>query len=551
MLRKISAFILSLIIMIISLTAIQATYYSDVGTGNWALDAVNYVSDNGYIDSTGTNTYSPNESLTRAVAATMLYRLEGEPNVTLTSEFTDVSAGASYAKAVAWVYSNGLMNGTSTTTFEPNTAIKRQDLTVILYKYAALKGYNTDKTADITGLTGYANISPYALEAMEWAVGIGLINSSSALQPKVAVTRAVGAEFMKKFGIYVEGIVRGRDNFSFDSMDRLYYVTNGKRYISSADYNNLKFYINTYSTDATAAEIDLDNVAELKNKNKDPEFGMALCIILDKLGKVDINGNFGEADDDTMYDMTNQQNNKELTSAINFYDLTQEISGVLGNEITVPVVFTNRVYSQLSNIGVALFKYKYEINSITYECVALAYNLTQNPDGSYTADVYLPCINDLYDTKLHISSGRDNMEVHFDDIGYDTVTEVQLFNAQSTTDVSDAFAIFDKYDIDSYYNNMANTAAASTMSIEDETEAQSTPISKLIVDLNCDFTITNAEGEYISYIDGELSGNMEILSSKIFAADTPSNTKMIFTTYESESFSLSSTCADSELIRVY
>lgn len=543
--KKIVVVLLAFLLSVVCVISATAQYFTDISKGNWALDAVNFVSDNGYIDSTGTNTYSPNASLTRAVAATMLYRLEGEPNVTLTSQFTDVSAGASYAKAVAWVYSNGLMNGTSTTTFEPNTAIKRQDLTVILYKYAALKGYNTDKTADITGLTGYANISPYALEAMEWAVGIGLINSSSALQPKVAVTRAVGAEFMKKFGIYVEGIVNGRDNFSFDSMATLYHATNGKRYISSADYNNLKFYINTYSPNA---ETDLDNVATLKNQNKDPEFGMAVCMILDKLGKADINGNFGDADDDTMYDMTNQQNNKVLTSAINFYDLTQEISGVMKPETTIASEYTIDIYNQLSGLGIALFNYRHSIGE---PFAAVAYNLTRNSDGSFVADLYLPCMNFFGEAKLHISANKNSMGVYYNGVESDILVSVEVFNSQSTTNISDAFAIFDKYDIDSYYNNMANTATASTMSIEEETEAQITPISKLIVDLNCDFTITNAEGEYISYIDGELSGDMEILSSKVLAADTPSNTKMIFTTYESESFSLSSTCADCELIRVY
>lgn len=546
--KKITKSVLALLIITVCVISATAQYFSDVSNSNWALDAVNFVADNGYIDSTGVNTYSPNASLTRAIAATMLYRLEGEPNVELTSQFTDVSANASYAKAVSWAFSNGLMNGTSVTTFDPNTGIKRQDLTLVLYKYAALKGYNTDKSADISGLTGYANVSPYALEAMEWAVGTGLISSTGALAPKTVVTRAVGAEFMKKFGIYVEGIVRGRDNFSFDSMDRLYHQTSGTRYISSADYSNLKFYINTYSDEAAT---DLTAVRELKNQSFNPEFGMAVCVILDKLGKVDINGNFGDTTADTMYKLTNQQNDQDLTSAINFYDLTQAISGVLNNEITIPVVFTTKVFSQLNNLGVALFKYKYVINSNTYECVAVAYNLIQNTDGSYIADLYLPCINDLYDTKLHISASIDNMEVHFDDIGYDTVTAVTLFNAQSTTNVSDAFAVFDKYDIDSYYNNMANTANASNMSIEEESIIQSMPVSKFVVDLNCNFTITNAEGESISYNAGELTGDMEIISSKVIAADTPDNAKMIFTTYESESFSISGADINCELIQLY
>ena len=78
-----------------------------------------------------------------------------------------------------------------------------------------------------------------------------------------------------------------------------------------------------------------------------------------------------------MKELTNQQNDQDLTSAINFYDLTQAISGVLKNEITIPVLFTNKVFSQLNNLGVALFKYKYVINSNTYECVAVAYNLIQ------------------------------------------------------------------------------------------------------------------------------------------------------------------------------
>lgn len=98
----------------------SAKYFSDVSIGHWARESINYVADNGFIDPVTSSTFDPDGTFTRADVAKMLYRFEGSPSVSVTSQFTDVSSSASYAKAVSWMYSKGIMTGITSTTFEVN-----------------------------------------------------------------------------------------------------------------------------------------------------------------------------------------------------------------------------------------------------------------------------------------------------------------------------------------------------------------------------------------------------------------------------------------------
>ena len=132
---------------------------------------------------------------------TILYRLEGSPAVTGTSAFVDVPAGQWYTDAVNWAAANQIVKGTSATTFAPNDSITREQMAAILYRYAQYKGYDVTASADLSAYTDAAIISSYAVSAMQWAVGEGLINgiTDTTLVPGGSATRAQVAAILMRF----------------------------------------------------------------------------------------------------------------------------------------------------------------------------------------------------------------------------------------------------------------------------------------------------------------------------------------------------------------
>ena len=119
--------------------AVKANF-ADVAADAWYADAVQYVYENGMMSGTSETTFSPDLTTTRGMIVTILYRLENEPTVTGTTAFTDVAADQYYANAVAWAAQNGIVSGIDATTFAPNNAITREQMAAILYRYAQFKG---------------------------------------------------------------------------------------------------------------------------------------------------------------------------------------------------------------------------------------------------------------------------------------------------------------------------------------------------------------------------------------------------------------------------
>ena len=175
--------------------------FVDVADSDWYADAVQYVFANGLMAGTSDTTFSPNATTTRAMIVTILYRLEGTPAVTGTTAFTDVAAGQYYADAVAWAAQNGIVSGTSATTFSPDGVITREQMAAILYRYAQHKGYDVTAKADLSMFTDAAQVSTYATDAMAWANASGLISGTSAttLSPAGSATRAQVATILMRF----------------------------------------------------------------------------------------------------------------------------------------------------------------------------------------------------------------------------------------------------------------------------------------------------------------------------------------------------------------
>lgn len=183
--------------------------FADVAEGAWYYDCVRYVMENGLFDTTGTNTFSPEAPMTRAMLATALYRLAGEPKAEgiAGTPFTDVDPSAGYADAVAWAYENGVVNGTGDgTIFSPNNTITRQEIVTMFHRYAAnvAKADMTPSDA-LAAFTDTGSVADWALEQMRWAVAAGLITGTgdgTTLSPFSTTTRCESAALVLRLADY-------------------------------------------------------------------------------------------------------------------------------------------------------------------------------------------------------------------------------------------------------------------------------------------------------------------------------------------------------------
>ena len=176
--------------------------FTDAKPDAWYHDGVHWALVEDVMKGTSDTTFEPNGSATRAMVVTMLWRLEGEPAASGTSSFTDVSSGAWYEQAVNWASENGVVKGTSETTFSPSASVTREQLAAILYRYAQSKGEGfTGAWAFPLNFPDAASVSEYANEAMCWMTMKGIITGmgDGTLAPQDNATRAQIATMFMRF----------------------------------------------------------------------------------------------------------------------------------------------------------------------------------------------------------------------------------------------------------------------------------------------------------------------------------------------------------------
>ena len=188
--------------------------FTDVPDNVWYTDYVLLMAETGIIKGMTETTFEPETNLTRAQMVTMLYRLVGEPSVSdYTEPFTDVPEGLWYTDAVIFAYNTGIVKGVTETTFEPDTKITREQLVTILYRLAQAAGVDVS-IGEETNILSYPDaekVSPYAVEAIQWAVGAGILNGITYegdkeiyLAPQGLATRAQAAKLIVTYAIYAE-----------------------------------------------------------------------------------------------------------------------------------------------------------------------------------------------------------------------------------------------------------------------------------------------------------------------------------------------------------
>lgn len=176
--------------------------FTDNPVTYWAHNDIDSVIALRLFKGTSGTTFGPDIVMSRCMLITVLYRLEGSPDVTgYENRFTDVDADGYYYNALLWGSHNNISNGYSDGRFAPDDPLTREQLVTFLHRYANYKGYNTDVYTDIGGYSDAAKVSPFARESMCWAIGAGIVNGTgnNTLSPQDSALRAQVAAMFNRF----------------------------------------------------------------------------------------------------------------------------------------------------------------------------------------------------------------------------------------------------------------------------------------------------------------------------------------------------------------
>ena len=178
--------------------ALASVAYTDVDAADPWYDAVRFAGAEGLMEGMGGGQFDPEGLVTRAAVVTVLYRAGGEEAPTLVEACPDVAAGDWYAPAVAWAMGNGIITGRSDGTFSPNDPVTRAELAAILYRYAGHMGYSQKNSGSLAGFRDGTSVADYAVEPLAWAAGSGLYGGlvTDTLYPNLPVNRGQLAQVL-------------------------------------------------------------------------------------------------------------------------------------------------------------------------------------------------------------------------------------------------------------------------------------------------------------------------------------------------------------------
>ncbi|MBQ8523264.1 MAG: S-layer homology domain-containing protein, partial [Clostridia bacterium] len=206
--KRVLSFVLCVLmltgVLFVGTAAAEESPYKDVKTGRWSYADIMYVTEKGLMNGTTADKFAPAETMTRAMVVTVLYRLEGEPEVQYQPVFKDVKEDKWFTDAVIWAAENKIVNGVETGKYAPMENVTREQLATIIKRYSDYKLIITDAAADITGYADYKRVHDYAKEALSWANAVGLITGKTedTLAPREGATREQFAAILRRFTEY-------------------------------------------------------------------------------------------------------------------------------------------------------------------------------------------------------------------------------------------------------------------------------------------------------------------------------------------------------------
>ena len=177
--------------------------FEDVKENDWYYEAVKYANENNLFKGATQTKFEPNSPMTRGMMVTVLWRMEKEPVVNYLMMYKDVKQEEYYGEAIRWATSEKIVNGYSNTEFKPDEMMTRQEMVTMLYRYAMYKKMNmsVEQEIDLAKFVDYNAISEYAIDAMKWSVGKGLVKGMSeiSLAPATLTARCEVAAVIMRF----------------------------------------------------------------------------------------------------------------------------------------------------------------------------------------------------------------------------------------------------------------------------------------------------------------------------------------------------------------
>lgn len=542
--------VLLLVALLFSITVPFASAYSDVTRSAFPsyFDAINYVTDNGLMNGTSSTTFEPNTVISRAMIVTTLHRLAGSPASYASVNFTDVSTSAWYYNAVRWAVKYGITTGATTTTFEPDSTVTREQAVTFFYRYLQkYRGVTPIVDMSITSCGDYANIYDYAITPFRWAVSNGIVypdsSSNKRLYPKAGVYRKELALWICRFGTNVEGIRAGIDTFSFSNQPQ--YFASATAVNPDTNETPKKYLISTANYTKLLSQANKSEAALIASFVKSTEwlgacYGLSMSLMLDKYGVIDLNGNYTNSCK-TIYSMPQPSNirnshhkavyNKEKTirftqleDTINYYLLTQfvkskvnisECGGEFDNKVNASGTPAKGLVDSLKKGGIVMVNYSVEsaMGNSTWAHSVLLYGKPTLNNGYYD----IKCWDSMdSNTPARLRVKSDYKSCYF-------VTGTGTIAPSHVVYYSSYYGLL-PFDIDG-----VNNGRAASPSKQEST-------TWFYVDTNADCTIINADGEVLRSEYGISSGDMEILDTKMIVLGEGMPARMAWKVRASESF---------------
>lgn len=542
--------VLLLVALLFSITVPFASAYSDVTRSAFPsyFDAINYVTDNGLMNGTSSTTFEPNTVISRAMIVTTLHRLAGSPASYASVNFTDVSTSAWYYNAVRWAVKYGITTGATTTTFEPDSTVTREQAVTFFYRYLQkYRGVTPIVDMSITSCGDYANIYDYVIIPFRWAVSNGIVypdsSSNKRLYPKAGVYRKELALWICRFGTNVEGIRAGIDTFSFSNQPQ--YFASATAVNPDTNETPKKYLISTANYTKLLSQANKSEAALIASFVKSTEwlgacYGLSMSLMLDKYGVIDLNGNYTNSCK-TIYSMPQPSNirnshhkavyNKEKTirftqleDTINYYLLTQfvkskvnisECGGEFDNKVNASGTPAKGLVDSLKKGGIVMVNYSVEsaMGNSTWAHSVLLYGKPTLNNGYYD----IKCWDSMdSNTPARLRVKSDYKSCYF-------VTGTGTIAPSHVVYYSSYYGLL-PFDIDG-----VNNGRAASPSKQEST-------TWIYVDTNADCTIINADGEVLRSEYGISSGDMEILDTKMIVLGEGMPARMAWKVRASESF---------------
>lgn len=535
--KKITRTIVAVLLIVSCLLTVavptQAAYFTDVSrstVGSETFDAINYMADNGYMVGTSTTHFSPTQNLTRAMFVSILYRYSGSAEK-YTNSFTDVPTGTYYYYAVGWAAHYNIVAGVTTTQFAPNNYVTREQALAFLYRYATkYLGLSYSKTASITGHADYTSVSNYARPSVSWAKAYNILqlgSNSAPINPKSSINRATAALYFTRYSYFADKVYT-RDKFSFKNLPENFASSSSSMLLSNAMKNRLFSCVNNYygaGTDAAKNNITMINKAISANWNGSCR-GMSMAVLLNKLGKIDFNRNFGN-DASNMWNIAIPKDNSTCESAINYYQVSQTLTGQIYPNFVANLNQSGTEIVDANNVRNGAYSFIGYLNS--WGPTILSFGFIMNPgtkDAKISGHAVI-ALSATYDS----TNGRYNIRAI--DPNYEQISVLTLKITSDGVEIGnipeiyrigyftkDSLNFWDNFDIDGAYNDFTNLKQmdasediSATNAYFESDNANNYDGTSILMVPYATFAIENAEGETLVCNGASLSGDMPVLES--------------------------------------